>query len=131
MRRKIIAFFIVAFSMVFPGHAQTFQSNVPQVKPLPPEATSIFKVVDRPIGSYTGTVPVTFPLCSIGSGPLSTSVSLNYNSTGGLKVEENASSVGLGFSLSDGGGRIVQIVNGNPDDWGSGMLHNQNKISGF
>ena len=49
---------------------------------------SLFKVLDRPLGTYTGTIPVNFPLCKVTSGPLSADVALNYNSTGGISVEE-------------------------------------------
>jgi YD repeat-containing protein len=39
-------------------------------------------------------------------------------------VEELGGSIGLGFNLSDGGGRITQMVRGKrPDDWG-GILNN-------
>jgi len=104
------------------GKAQ-FQEGVPQAKPIPPNAASMFKVLERPLGTFTGTVPINFPLCHVTSGPLTADVSLTYSSTGGIRVEELSSSVGLGFNLADGAGRITQQVRGQPDDsYGLGML---------
>ncbi|RFS18827.1 hypothetical protein DVR12_26890, partial [Chitinophaga silvatica] len=97
--------------------------QVPVARPLPPNETALFKVVDRPLGNYTGTVPVSFPLTSLHAGPMSIDLSLNYNCTGGVRVEEVASAVGLGFSLSNGAGVITQQVRDLPDDQGYGMIN--------
>jgi hypothetical protein len=114
---------IVWASIVFTCSAQ-YQENLPEAKPIPPNAAAMFKVLERPVGTYTGTIPINFPLCSVSSGPLTAGLSLDYNSTGGIKVEELGGPVGLGFNLSDGGGRITQMVRGKrPDDWG-GILNN-------
>ena len=99
------------------------QSRLPVVSPIPPDAAALFKVVGRPVGTYTGTVPVNFPLATISSGPLTANIALNYNSAGGVKVEEFAGTAGLGFSLADGAGRITQVVRGLPDDR-DGILNN-------
>ncbi len=101
-----------------------YQQNLPQPKPIPPNAAAMFKVLERPLGAFTGTIPISFPLCSVSSGSLTADLSLNYTTTGGIKVEELASCVGLGFQLSDGGGRVTQQVRGLPDDWSLGMLNN-------
>lgn len=115
--------FIGMISLPLITHAQ-FQNNIPQVKPLSPDATAMFKVLERPLGTYTGTIPISFPLLSLSNGTLSANLSLDYNSTGGIRVEEIASGVGLGFSFNDGGGRIVQTINGLADDMGHGLLNN-------
>ncbi|MBO9573114.1 MAG: hypothetical protein J7497_13060, partial [Chitinophagaceae bacterium] len=118
--------FLSVITLVFLTAARTFsqfQDKVPQIKPVPPDAASLFKTLERPIGNFTGTVPVNFPLFSLKSGTLSADLSLSYNSTGGIKVEEAAGSVGLGFSLADGGGRITQMINGKPDDLTGGFLN--------
>jgi YD repeat-containing protein len=99
-----------------------FQADIPEAKPIPPNAASMFKVLDRPLGTFTGTIPVNVPICRVTSGPLSADVALNYTSTGGIRVEELASAVGLGFNLADGAGRITQQVKGLPDDEELGRL---------
>ncbi|WP_299556791.1 RHS repeat domain-containing protein [Seonamhaeicola sp.] len=134
MKKYFYCIFLMLVVLLFSmneGFTQSFQDKIPQVKPIPPDAAALFKVLERPIGTFTGTVPVSFPLCEIGSGPLKASLSLNYNSTGGIRVEELASSVGLGFSLNDGGGRITQIVRGLPDDHTNGLLTNPKTPSNF
>jgi YD repeat-containing protein len=123
MNKKTVVFLVLILCMVTQGFSQ-YQQNLPQPKPIPPNAAAMFKVLERPLGTFTGTMPISFPLCSVSSGSLSADLSLNYTTTGGIKVEELASCVGLGFSLSDGGGRITQQVRGWPDDWSSGMLNN-------
>lgn len=121
MRLKSLWVFLTLIS--FNSFSQ-YQENLPEARPIPPNAAAMFKVVDRPVGTYTGTIPISFPLCGVGSGPLSASLSLDYNSTGGIKVEELGGPIGLGFTLADGGGRITQMVRGKrPDDWG-GILNN-------
>lgn len=125
-----------ALSFILMGFAlfsmSQYQEHLPQAKPIPPNAAAMFKVLERPLGSYTGTIPISFPLLSVRSGSLSTSLSLNYNSTGGIRVEEHASCVGLGFSLADGGGRIVQMVRDKADDDETvGRLVNPVKPSNF
>jgi len=101
-----------------------YQENLPQAKPIPPNAAAMFKVLERPVGTYTGTIPINFPLCGVSSGALTVNLSLDYNSTGGIKVEELGGPIGLGFNLNEGGGRITQMVRGKrPDDWG-GILNN-------
>lgn len=107
-----------------------FQQNVPQVKPLSPDAAAMFKVLEKPIGTFTGTVPVNFPLMSLTTGELTAGLSLNY-STGGIRVEEIASWVGLGFSLSDGAGRIIQTINSLADDRPYGFLSTIHNLGTF
>src|ERR1044072_7781183 len=114
---------IVWAGIAFTCSAQ-YQENLPQAKPIPPNAAALFKVLERPVGTYTGTIPINFPLCSVSSGSLTTSLSLDYNSTGGIKVEELGGAIGLCFNLNYGSGRIKKMVRGKrPDDLG-GILNN-------
>ncbi|MBO9205410.1 MULTISPECIES: RHS repeat domain-containing protein [Niastella] len=123
-----IHLFVLLFPFVLSAQ---YQQNLPQPKPIPPNAAALFKVLERPLGTFTGTIPINFPLCNVNSGSLSADLSLNYTATGGLKVEELSSCVGLGFNLSDGGGRITQQVRGQPDDWSTGMFNGNPKPSAF
>lgn len=129
MRSKNL--FILSLLSISTKCIAQFQQNIPQVKPLSPDVTAMFKVLERPTGSFTGTVPVNFPLLSLSSGPLQTGLSLSYSGTGGIRVEEIASCVGLGFSLADGAGRIVQTINSLPDDFGFGILDSRRDLSTF
>ncbi|WP_257668290.1 hypothetical protein [Parapedobacter tibetensis] len=111
-------------------HAQ-YDGSVPQVTTVTPNAAALFKVTQRPQGSYTGTTPIQIPLYQVTAGSLSVPVTLSY-ANGGIRVEEIASWVGLGFSIS-AGGRITRVMNGVPDDdiTNGGMLHASLKPSGF
>lgn len=121
MLKRLLSTIVVLILIHLTGFGQ-FQDKIPAVAPIPPDAAAMFKILERPLGTYTGTIPISFPLVQFTSGPLSADVQLNYNSTGGIRVEEIASSVGLGFSLTDGAGRITQSIRGLRDDIGWGML---------
>jgi hypothetical protein len=130
MRFKYIKLFLVANIPM--GCFAQYQENLPEAKPIPPNAAALFKTLERPVGTYTGTIPVNFPLCSVSSGALTAGLSLDYNSTGGIKVEELGGAVGLGFNLNDGAGRITQIIRGKrPDDWGGVLNGSSIKPSTF
>jgi hypothetical protein len=87
---------------------------VPNVLPPSPEASSLNKYGDIPIGLYTGLPSIEIPIYAINYKRLTIPVALNYHASG-LKVEEVASWVGLGWSLN-AGGMISRTVMGLPDD---------------
>lgn len=74
---------------------------------------------------------ISYELYNISNGTISVPISLTYNGAGGIKVNEIASRVGLGWSLS-AGGHISRIVVGYPDDeykdkeYKEGILFNNN-----
>ena len=82
--------------------------------PVSPDVASFFMSVDKPSGLSAGNVPVSLPLWSAGGRDLSHSISLYYH-TGGIRIEEVASQVGLGWHLQ-AGGVITRTVRGLPDD---------------
>ena len=71
------------------------------VQPSPNEA-ALGKYLDIPVSHSTGIPSISVPIFNIIQGPLSHSVSVNYHA-GGIKVEEMASRVGLGWILNAGG----------------------------
>ncbi|WP_405206018.1 RHS repeat domain-containing protein [Aquimarina sp. LLG6339-5] len=87
---------------------------MPTVIPPSPEAASITKYVDMKINEYRGMVQHQIPIYQITDGMINLPISLNYQS-GGFKVVESSSSVGLGWSLN-AGGVITRSMNGVPDD---------------
>ncbi|TKG83462.1 hypothetical protein EYV94_28985, partial [Puteibacter caeruleilacunae] len=76
--------------------------DVPTVIPPLPEAASMIKYGDIPISHYTGTANINIPLFTIEEGGYTLPISLSYHSRG-IKVEEIASRVGLGWTLNYGG----------------------------
>jgi YD repeat-containing protein len=83
---------------------------LPNIIPPSPNAASLGKYGDIPISAYTGIPSVNIPVYNAKN----INVSLSYQSNG-LKVEEVASNVGLGWSLN-AGGVITRTVRGLPDD---------------
>ncbi|MFT3855873.1 MAG: hypothetical protein QM733_24570 [Ilumatobacteraceae bacterium] len=81
-----------------------------------PTAASLGKYGDIPVGYHTGTPQISIPIYTINVNSLSLPISLRYHASG-LKVQENASWVGAGWSLN-AGGVITRTVIGEPDDRG-------------
>jgi hypothetical protein len=108
---------IVAIAVLFKsliGMAQELK-NTHVISPSP-TAASLGRYGDTPISLYTGTPNISIPLWEMKEGSITVPVSLNYNSSG-LKVDEIASWVGLGWSLN-AGGVITRSIRGN-DDFGN------------
>ncbi len=107
MKQSIILFLMVVCSIA------TAQ-ELPDVTPVSPEAASIARYGQIPVGLFTGTAQVSVPIYTFTSGPLSIPVSLDYSSNG-IRVDEYSSSAGLGWNLS-AGGAITRSVYGKKDE---------------
>ena len=81
-----------------------------------PTAAGFQKFIDIPVSNHTGVPNISIPIHTVVEGPLSTSISLNYNSSG-IKVDELASWVGLGWSMT-AQGMISRSVQGREDENG-------------
>lgn len=104
--------------------------NSPGLKsfiPPSPNASSLGKYGEVPVGYYTGIPNISIPLASIKSRDLELPVSLSYHA-GGIRVEEVASWVGLGWSLN-AGGVITRSVRGVPDDRSNGYFNTRTTIN--
>lgn len=78
-----------------------------------PNAYAFSKYVDIPASTYTGVVPISIPLGSISEKGARLDISLSYHASG-IKVDEVASWVGLGWSLN-AGGVITRAARGMPE----------------
>lgn len=91
------------------------QNNNPQnVIPPSPEIAAFAKYVDIPVSYATGVPDISIPLYTIKNVQLEIPISLSYNASG-IKVEEAATWVGLGWTLQ-AGGYISRVVRGMPDE---------------
>jgi YD repeat-containing protein len=79
-----------------------------------PTAAAFATYGEVPIGRFTGTVQLNVPIYQLTSGSLKVPVELLYSSNG-IKVDQVASNVGLGWSLN-AGGVITRTVRGKPDE---------------
>ena len=86
------------------------QDNFPQFRPPSPDAYGLGKYGEVPVSYYTGVPDISIPLCELVQNDLSAEVSLSYHGSG-IKVDEIASWVGLGWSLN-AGGIITRVVHG-------------------
>jgi hypothetical protein len=106
-----------------------FNLNLPVI-PLSPEVTALSKHNIIPVGLFTGIPSVSIPVAEAKGKKLSQNITLSYHASG-IKVEEVASNVGLGWSLS-ASGMIARQVRGIADDIsGIGYLHSSTKPSQF
>lgn len=126
MKRKIILlllFFVSCAQFLNEQPPGEGNNNMPQIFPPSPDAASLGKYGDIPIGKHTGTANISVPVYSINFDGLTIPISLSYHS-GGIRVEELASWVGQGWSLNAGGAITITVV-GLPDHQsGSGYLNN-------
>gem|GEM_PF-653315 len=94
-----------------------------------PNAAAISKFIDIPVSYHTGVPNIGIPIGTISEGSLSLPISINYNSSG-IRVDELASSIGLGWALNSGG-VISRSVVGAPDESGSGFYTNPGYPTGL
>ncbi|NIF05880.1 hypothetical protein F3J23_10550 [Chryseobacterium sp. Tr-659] len=78
-----------------------------------PNAAALFRYSETPVSLYTGVPNINIPIFTIKEGDIEVPISISYHA-GGIKVTDEASSVGLGWSLN-AGGRVSQIVAGSND----------------
>ncbi|KRB59938.1 DUF5977 domain-containing protein [Flavobacterium sp. Root186] len=78
----------------------TFQT--PKLSPPTPEVFSLFKFTDIPVSNTTGIPNISLPVYTIKLKDFEFPISLSYHSSG-IRIEEIASNVGLGWTLNSGG----------------------------
>lgn len=101
--KKIIFTLCLSLTQIsFAQDVNTPEKNPFEVIPLSPEAASICKYGNIPVGYYSGTANVTIPIHEIDLDGKKFPISLSYNTTG-IKVSQEASCVGLGWVLNAGG----------------------------
>lgn len=90
-----------------------------QYLPSSPDVMAFNKISFLPVGLFTGKPNITVPITNIKIQDYDFPISINYNA-GGIKVEEIASNVGLGWSLN-AYGNISVAVNGFGDFQNNGF----------
>jgi hypothetical protein len=103
--------------LVLPGFdtdlKAALRSSQPGINKTSPEVSAFQAIQHAQIGHYTGKTNAPIAIASLAGKAIETSVSLNYD-FGGIKVEQEAAQVGLGWSLS-AGGMISRIIRGRDD----------------
>lgn len=97
------------------------------ISPSTPEATSFQKYGNIPVGEFTGTANIEIPIYNLELKDITLPISMSYH-TGGIKVDEISSNVGLGWVLNTGG-NIIRNIRGKDDFGGSGYISNLSTIT--
>lgn len=85
-----------------------------KIIPPSPTASALGNFGNLNVGFFTGTTSVSIPITNFSIRNIEVPISLSYNNTSGVKVEEIAGPAGLGWSLN-AGGVITCQVNDKPD----------------
>lgn len=107
-----IAMFVL-FQSGFCQSAPTFEQLVDFLPPAP-NAAAITKYGDATVNKNSGTPNISIPLFTVKGSKLSTGISLGYSSNG-IKVDEIASRVGMGWAIN-AGGVITRSMRGQADE---------------
>ena len=107
---------IISFHLLLPSVSTYAQENNPyqDVFIASPNAASLAKFADIPVNYHTGIPNISIPIYTIKEGSLVLPISLSYHASG-LKVMEQSSWTGAGWSLN-AGGMITRTIQGRPDE---------------
>ncbi len=83
--------------------------------PTSPEAQAFTKYGNTPVNLFTGSPDINIPIVSLKGREIEVPVSLTYDASG-IKVEQIATWIGLGWNLN-AGGMVIRQTNGAPDDY--------------
>lgn len=123
---------LVLSGYLLPAVAQDASNTIGRVTISSPTAAALGKYGDIPVSNHTGIPDISIPVYTITSGKIQLPLSLSYHASG-LKVQEQASWVGAGWSLN-AGGMITRTVRGAADDRGNNngyVTHGYYSDSGY
>jgi len=120
--------FLISISPAVTAFGQTnnplIQNAVNSIAVQSPNAAALFRYSETPVSLYTGVPDISIPIYTIKEGDIEVPISISYHA-GGIKVNDEASSIGLGWSLN-AGGRVSQIMTGGNDFGYRGYYYNSN-----
>ncbi len=114
MRKIMYLVFFCSVLQHIAVHAQEGEPQLPTIVPPSPTAYELGRFGEIPIGLFTGTPNVGVPICDFSVGNLSIPIALDYSSNG-IKVDQLATHVGLGWNLL-AGGVITRTAHGGADE---------------
>ncbi|HWK02409.1 MAG TPA: hypothetical protein VNS58_02175 [Puia sp.] len=94
--------FGVLFFISYVSFGQAPDAKLPSVVGPSPDVASMQKYGDYKVSTYTGVPGITLPIYTIKTNDISVPISISYHG-GGIKVDEESSRVGLGWTLNAGG----------------------------
>lgn len=113
IRISILCFLISGFMI---GQNPEIKAELPTIIPPSPTVAALMKFEEVPVSNYNGIPDITIPLVNMPtiSKNINLSIALKYHPSG-IKADDRASDVGLGWSLF-AGGTISRTVKGLPDE---------------
>lgn len=107
---------IISFLFTATLHSQSISDKLPELIPPSPTVAALMKYEEIPVSNYTGVPNISIPIYSYNfpSNKIGINIGLSYHS-GSTKLDELASDIGLGWSLSSSGS-ISRSVRGMPDE---------------
>lgn len=118
--RKLLLL-IVLLSAVGYCYAQESQ-ELPKIVPPSPNAAAFHVYGNTQVNNYSGAPNITIPIYEVVEGDLKLPIYLKYTGGNGIKVEEVASWVGLGWTLNTGGA-ISRVQRSLADEDANGYLN--------
>ncbi|WP_420319186.1 hypothetical protein [Ekhidna sp.] len=109
MNKKLIISLLFIWIGHFSMSQYTDEFFMTEVTPPSPEAASLGKYAEQPVDLFSGRVKVEIPMFTVETGRIKLPISLSYHGSG-VKVEEIASRVGLGWTLNAGGVVTKSVV---------------------
>ena len=126
---KALARVIVSEQEARIGNTSSQAPFAANIIPPSPEAAALAAYADIPVNLYTGIPEITIPLYELKERDLKVPIFLNYHASA-HKVEDQASRVGLGWSIS-AGGMVTRSIRGLPDEYApGGFLHQAAQMNG-
>lgn len=116
MRKILLFLWAIMLSAAVYSQSATNLIAFPRMTPPSPDAASLGRYGEFPVTLATGTPEISIPLYEINTGKLKLPIGLSYHASG-IRVNDIASRVGLGWSLQ-AGGAISRVIRGLPDDYG-------------
>jgi len=116
-------FFLSTVTLIKGEDNKKYTSYIPEIVSKSPNTASLGIYGEIPVGYYTGTPEISIPLYELNLNGLKVPINLSYHASG-IKVAQESSWVGLGWSLS-AGGCITRDIKGF-DDFGKGAINGYN-----
>jgi len=109
--KKIISLYILCFQLSFTYGQESQPIELQNFAPKSPEAAAFLKYGEYPVDLSTGVPNISIPIYTITDGNFKLPISLNYHASG-IKVNQEATWVGLGWNLNYG----AQVILSARDD---------------
>jgi hypothetical protein len=112
---KSIYLLLLGLLVTISAHGQRLFSKADLKSPVTgsPEATALGKYGDNPVSLFSGVPDISIPIYTFKAGDISVPIKLSYNA-GGIRVDDIATNVGLGWTLN-AGGIITRTQHGGAD----------------